>query len=110
MINIDHGRVYKVTANPENFITAISCGYWGLNESLEGMWEKLEENDVLLFHATSNSSFKLKISPGIVGWARVGSYKSIKEEPNWIQEFPLDIQESVGVEKPPREDARYYTD
>jgi len=100
IINIDHNRVFKITGNPENFITAAAGGFWGLNENYEGMWEKLKEDDLLIFHATGNSSFKITSKPAIIGWARVGFDKGFKDEPNWIQEFSLSEQREVGVKTP----------
>jgi hypothetical protein len=72
MINIEFNNVYRLTGNPENFITAATGGFWGLKEDLHTEWSKLVENDLLLFHASIHSSYRADTLSTVIGWARVG--------------------------------------
>ncbi len=71
-----HGRrsaqVYRVTGPPENFITAMTIGYWAVNPSHEKLWGRLEPGDILLFHSTTKSQYANALKSSIVGYARVG--------------------------------------
>jgi hypothetical protein len=87
------GTVYRVTGPPENFITAMTIGYWALNEHNVGIWENLARGDVLLFHSTRKSGYSNAVQSAVIGYARVGSKKFRKSENWWVQE--IDKNENI---------------
>jgi len=83
-------NIYRVTGPPENFITAMSIGYWALNEKNIAIWDNLHSGDILLFHSTRKSGYSNTVPSAIVGYARVGSTKFKKSERWWVQEIDND--------------------
>lgn len=71
--------VYRVTGPPENFITAMTIGWWAVNERNVGVWKRLNPGDLLLFHSTIKSGYSSGLDAAVVGYARVGQQKRQKK-------------------------------
>ena len=81
------GKVWRITGPPENFITAITRGYWAVNEHNRKLWEnKLTPGDTILFHSTKKCSYSSKVKSAIIGYGVVGNQLFEKNELWWIQE------------------------
>jgi predicted RNA-binding protein len=93
---------WLVVGSPENWTTAFEQGnIWGLKETQRYLWERLNENDVLLFYATQPVG-------GIIGHGKVRT-KFKQNQPLWPQEvreykviWPLRFEFDVGACLPPR--------
>ena len=81
------GTVYRVSAPPDYFITAMTIGRWAVNGASSGTRENLVPGDTLLFHSTGKSAYAGGLASAVVGYARVGRRKHRKTEFWWIREI-----------------------
>jgi len=79
--------VWRFTGPPENWITALTIKKWALNEANINIWEKLQPNDVVLFHSTTKSEFVKNPPSSIIGYGYIGNEKKRKDDYLWIQEI-----------------------
>jgi predicted RNA-binding protein len=71
---------WLVVGSPENWRTAFKHGnIWGLKETQRHLWERLSENDKLLFYATQSVG-------GLIGYGVVRT-KVKQDRPLWPQEI-----------------------
>jgi len=77
---------WLVVGTPKNWQTAFESGnIWGLKETQKRFWERLSENDTLLFYATQPIS-------GIIGYGVVRA-RFKQDKPLW----PKEIQENKVI-------------
>jgi hypothetical protein len=85
----------KLTGPVEHWLTTLHQEYWGFRPDKKDAWEKIEPDDVFLFHASSSEFLETPrgaltdVDTGVIGIGRVGA-KSTKSEPAWWQEIHLD--------------------
>jgi len=73
-------KYWLVVGTPENWQTAFEHGnIWGLKETQRHLWERLQENDILLFYATSPVG-------GVIGYGAVRT-KFRQNQPLWPKEI-----------------------
>lgn len=88
---VSRGEAIKANGPIEHWLTTLSTGFWGFDESKEGMWSGLEAGDVLIFQAgPPNWDFVDKFKPksslsGFIG-AGIVERTSKKAEPRWLSE------------------------
>ena len=94
---------WLVVGSPENWKTAFEhANIWGLKETQRHLWERLNENDVLLFYATQPVG-------GIIGHGTMRT-KFKQSQPLWPQElreykviwplrFEFDVESCLPPEK-----------
>lgn len=94
-------KYWLVVGSPENWRTAFEHGnIWGVKETQRHLWESLEENDTVLFYATTPVG-------GIIGYGTVRT-KFRQNQPLWPKElqerkliWPLRFEVDVGYCLPP---------
>ena len=94
-------RYWLVVGSPKNWDTAFNHGnIWGLKQTQRHLWESLDENDTILFYATSPVK-------GIIGHGFVRT-KFKQDQPLWPDEirqrkviWPLRFEFDVGFCLPP---------
>lgn len=88
---VSRGEALKANGPIEHWLTTLATGFWGFDDSKEGMWSDLRSGDVLIFQAgPPNWDFVEKYSPkpkvsGFIG-AGVVDRVSKKAEPRWLSE------------------------
>lgn len=88
---ISRGEAVKANGPIEHWLTTLATGFWGFDDSKEGMWSGLQSGDVLIFQAgPPNWDFveKYKPKPKVSGFIGAGVVDRIskKAEPRWLSE------------------------
>ncbi|NMZ70981.1 protein of unknown function [Pseudomonas peli] len=88
---IGRGEAVKANGPIEHWLTTLATGFWGFDDSKEGVWSGLQEGDVLIFQSgPPNWDFvdKYKPKPNVSGFIGAGvvSHTSKKDGPRWLSE------------------------
>ena len=79
-------QFYRFTGPPENWLTAIKYGTWGMEDKNQLKWEKIQPGDVFFIHSSSASSVFKNARSGIIGIGVIGANFSRKDNSLWLYE------------------------
>jgi hypothetical protein len=88
---ISRGEAIKANGPIEHWLTTLATGFWGFDDSKEGLWSGLQKGDVLIFQAgPPNWDFvdKYRPKPKVSGFIGAGIVERVskKVEPRWLSE------------------------
>lgn len=88
---VSRGEAIKANGPIEHWLTTLATGFWGFDDSKEGMWSGLQKGDVLIFQAgPPNWDFvdKYRPKPKVSGFIGAGIVERVskKVEPRWLSE------------------------
>ncbi|OYR40779.1 hypothetical protein DJ82_06720 [Halorubrum sp. Ib24] len=78
-------RIYKLTAPPDNWLTAYEYAAFAFGESDHGLWEDLSPGDVVLFHSRSEPAWEAldEQASCILGAGIIGALTTKPQDESW---------------------------
>jgi MoxR-like ATPase len=78
-------RIYKLTAPPDNWLTAYEYAVFAFRESDHGQWEDLSPGDVVLFHSRSEPAWEAldEQASCILGAGIIGALTTKSQDDSW---------------------------
>lgn len=78
-------RIYKLTAPPDNWLTAYEYAAFAFGESDHGQWEDLSPGDVVLFHSRSEPAWEAldEQASCILGAGIIGALTTKSQDDSW---------------------------